>query len=82
MKCSSNPPYLVVSVPGPRLRGENELGEVEGLLGVLLGGELADHARDLGPLVLGALLREPRPQVPDRQREVLDRVLEIYSDCQ
>ena len=42
---------------------------------MLLGGQLADHARDLGPLVLGALLREPRPQVGDRQREVLDRVL-------
>ena len=42
---------------------------------MLLGGQLADHARDLGPLVLGALLREPRLQVGDRQREVLDRVL-------
>ena len=42
---------------------------------MLLGGELADDIRDLGALLLGSLLGEPRAQVRDRQREVLNRAL-------
>ena len=59
-----------------RLPGEYDLGVVERLLGVLLGGELADHASDLVPPLLGALLRGPRPQIGDQQNEVLDRTLQ------
>ena len=63
---------LVVGVAGPGLRREDQLGELELLLGVLLGGELPDDPGDLGPLVLGALLGEPGPQVGDREGEVFD----------
>ena len=53
---------------------------------MLLGGELPDDPGDLGPLVLGALLGEPGPQVGDREGEVFDGALKAreggdYCDC-
>ena len=63
-----------------RTRLEGDVGKHNVLLGLLLVGEIPDDLGDVRSLALHRVLGEPRSQLGQGQREVLDGILKRRSD--